>query len=361
MKTVTEVHSYKERLALRTMGERRALRSQLRWVACVSILRTAVTRILPLCGSAGWWMALACLLPALALYGMTCLALRLTHTSTLTECVRAAAGRFGVWLMALLLAAALLLDGASSMTALVTLFVEGVHSAGTQVTLAILTGGGLLFCLNRDGLARGSFFLRRGVLLAMLAAGLELLFMGRADHLFPVLGGGVPSLLAALRAGIGLGWPLLLLLTAEPVHEHAGRFREALPPVLLCGAALLCLTLALPGEVITERTALAESLILAPLFMAPALKMLTLCLWMAALFLQIGCTARLSADTLLAPSGRELAWLPYVLTAALTLTQCIRTGVVWDALGLLSPWLLLPMVLAALNVIPAAVHRRKRP
>ena len=45
-------------------GERRAQQSLLHLLCAVSIWRTAMTRILPLCGAAAWWVTLICLLLA---------------------------------------------------------------------------------------------------------------------------------------------------------------------------------------------------------------------------------------------------------------------------------------------------------
>ena len=67
-----------------------------------SILRTAVTRLLPLCGAAAWWMTAACLVPGLVCYGLCCLALRLTRTQSLPECARQLLGRAGETALSLL-------------------------------------------------------------------------------------------------------------------------------------------------------------------------------------------------------------------------------------------------------------------
>ena len=53
-------------------GERRAQQSLLHLLCAVSIWRTAMTRILPLCGAAAWWVTLLCLLPMAHVYGFVC-------------------------------------------------------------------------------------------------------------------------------------------------------------------------------------------------------------------------------------------------------------------------------------------------
>ena len=140
MRTISRVHTPEKRRAQRQAAQERAWRSLWRAAACASILRTAVTRLLPLCGAAAWWMAAACLVPGLLCYGLCCLAMRWTRTSTLPECARALLGRAGEAALCLMCSLAAAADGAASMTALVTLFTQGIGARGTQLTMAVLTG-----------------------------------------------------------------------------------------------------------------------------------------------------------------------------------------------------------------------------
>lgn len=147
-------------LASRIAGENCARLTMLRLVCAVSIWRTAMTQVLPLCGAAAWWVTLLCLLPGFAVAVLLRLAMHLTCASTLTEAVRACLGKRGAWAVSLVLAALLLVEGLSGLTALITLFTEGVGTRGTAFTLALLTGGALLLALHRDGLPRAAHFLR---------------------------------------------------------------------------------------------------------------------------------------------------------------------------------------------------------
>ena len=359
MRTIVKVHTPEERLAARLMGERRTVQCLIRLVATVSILRTLLTRVLPLAGSAGWWMTLVCFLPGLAVYGLLALLLRMTHTTVLTDALRAAFGRFGAWLLAVLLAALLLLDGASSMTALVTLFTEGIGTEGTQFTLAVLTGGVLAFCLHRDGLPRGTFFLRWIMLGALALMALDWLGMAHVDGLFPVLGDGMPSLVAALRAGVSLAWPLALLLTAEPVRAGV-RFRPVIPVILLCFGVALFTCLSLPHELLVTHHDLSGSLLEITLHLRPAVRMVAICLLLLTLFLTIGGTAYLITGALAAPVGRGHAWLPYAAVVLLVLTQLTDIRVLWTFLGTCEPWLLCPLAALGALALPAIMIRRRR-
>lgn len=362
MKTISNVHNQEERIAQRTRSERRTTLSALRLFACVSMLRTAFTQVLPLSGSAGWWVAGAGVAAALLLYALACLALRLTHTQTLPECARCVFGPFGAWCVCLIAAAAALLDGAASMTALMTLFTEGVGTAGTQWSLALLTAAALLPCLREDGLTRGVFMLRYLLLLALAGCCAALLSRARTDHLFPLGGEGASSLLTAARTGGTLAWSLLLMLMQPACAPRLSRVRAVLPPSALTLTALLIVTLALPCETIIPRVTLSDSLLTPALFLPQALRLVCLCLWMLALFLQIGLSAKLSAEWSLAPSGRELAWLPWAAAGLLTATQLLDTRGVWLALQSVGQWMLAPwaVVTAALVIGAAAKGRRRR-
>ncbi len=360
MRTISNVHNQAERVAQRTLSERRATLSALRLFCCVSMLRTAFTQILPLSGSAGWWVAGAGVAAALLLYALACLALKLTRTQTLPECARRVFGPVGAWCVCLIAAAAALIDGASSMTALMTLFTEGVGTAGTQWSLALLTTAALLPCLREDGLTRGVFMLRYLLLLSLAGCCAALLFRARGDHLFPLGGEGPSSLLASARLGGMLGWSLLLLLMQPACAPRLGRVRAALPPVALTLAVLLIVSLALPCEVMLPRVTLSDSLLTPALFLPQALRLVCLCLWMLALFLQIGLSAKLSAQWSLAPSGRELYWLPWLAAGLLAATQLFDIRRVWLALQSVSQWLLAPWAaVAAALVVGAAVNGRR--
>lgn len=359
MRTIVKVHSPQERLTMRLQGERRASQCLIRLVAITSILRTLMTRVLPLAGSASWWMTLVCLLPGLCVYGLCLLSMRLTRTVVLTDMLRAVFGPFGAWLLSALLAALLIVDGVASMTALITLFTEGIGTEGTQFTLALLTGAVMAFCLHRDGVARGAFFLRWIMIGALAVMAWNWLGMAHMDGLFPLLGGGVPSIMAALRAGVSLSWPLILLLTAEPVRPGV-RLRPVLPMALLCFGVVLLICLTIPHELLVTHHDLAGSLMEMMLHLHPAVRITAICLLLLVFFLCIGGTAHLFAGVLMAPMAKNPPWLPYLYIAVLILTQLLDIQALWQALGQGEPWLLAPLAVLALSALPAACIRRRR-
>lgn len=359
MRTIVKVHTPEERLAARTAGERRTVQCMIRLVAVVSMLRTLLTRVLPLAGAAGWWMALACMLPGLIVYAFLVLLMRLTRSAVLTDALRFCFGRFGAWLLAGVLAALLLLDGVSSMTALITLFTEGIGTEGTQFTLALLTGAVLLFCLHQDGLPRGVFFLRWLMLGALALMAFDWLRMSHLDGLFPVLGDGMPALVAAFEAGMSLAWPLVLLLVAEPVCPGV-RLRPVIPVVLLCFGVALLTCLSLPHELLVTHHDLSGSLLEMTLHLQPAVRMTAICLLLLALFLTLGGTAHLISGTLAASVGRGHLWLPYGAVAAFVLSQLLDIRMLWTLLRTCEPWLLCPLALLAAAALPVALIKRRR-
>lgn len=328
MKTISRVHSPEERAEMRQLGENRALRSQWRLVACVTILRTAVTRVLPLAGAAGWWVTLVCLMPGLLLYALGCWALR--------------RGRSPGKVVHLLAAIALLVDGISTLTTLVTLFTQGLGTAGTQFTLALVAGGMLLFALNREGLARSIYFLRVPMLLLLVSVCIGYVSEARLDHLFPVLGDGASSIWAAFRAGVGMSWVFLLPLLEPPVKKRS--YTEPLAVVLLCGGVLLALSLWMPHEQLTLHYALGDCLV-QTVQIGSLLRLIAICLWMGTLFLSLGSACSIAAEYALAPWGRNLAWLPASFVLLLTITQVFSVRKLWQIMGMAEPWLL--AVLAA--------------
>lgn len=359
MRAMTHVHSPKERLAARQAGELRARTTFVQLIAIVSILRTVLTRILPLAGCGAWWLTLVCLLPGLAVFLMLSLAMRLTGASALTDLMRHCLGGAGGWLVSLVLAALLLLDGAASMTALITLFTEGVGTRGTQLTLAILTGAVLLACLHREGLPRATYLLRYVMLAAAGATAAFAIPSLRMDSLFPMLGEGQPALAASFRAGWSIAWPMTLLLTL-PQEEKRPRIASACPVVLTVLAVMLFICLTAPHELLIRHSLLAECLLLPTRYASSAVRTLSQCLLMLAFFLAIGGAAQLSTDFLCAPLGQAAVWLPYAVLALLTATQALDTARLWELLELAEPWLLLPLAGLAAISLPIAIIRRER-
>lgn len=359
MRTIVKVHTPEEQLSMRLMGERRTSQCIIRLVAVTSMLRTLLTRVLPLAGSAGWWLTICCFVPGLAVYALLVLSMRITKTVVLPDMARTVWGPFGAWLLAGVLGALLLLDGVSSMTALVTLFTEGIGAQGTQFTLALLTGAVLCFCLHKEGLSRGVFFLRWLMLAALAVIALDWLSMAHLDGLFPVLGDGVPSLMAALRAGMSLAWPLALLLIAEPVHPGV-RIRPV-SPVLLLGFGVVLLTcLSLPHELLVTHHSLSGSMLEMTLHLHPAVRMLAICLLLLVLFLTLGGTAHLLTGCVTAPMAQAPGWLPFVVVAIFVASQLLDTRTLWSLFGQWEPWLLTPLAALAVVSLPVALIRRRR-
>lgn len=360
MRTYSRVHTPEERLRMREEGERRARLSALRLFAVSSMTRTLVTRILPLSGSSGWWVTAACLLPAVAVYLLGWLCLRLTRTGTLREAIRACLGPAAAGALSILTALTLLADGASGFTALICLFTEGVGSRASVMTLAVVTVAALLACLKEDGLDRGIRLMRTPLLLLCLVLLADLAGMARTDGLFPVLGPGKSAVWQAISAGWSLGWPLLLVLDIPPVTPPARRVRDMLPPLAFVLVCALAVCLALPCELVTTGRELAAALLLPPAFLRPLNRTVALCLWMLSLFLSVAVAAKRAAENLLAPWGRELFFLPGMLAAAMVGTLLAGPDRVWQASGAVSPWLLAPFALAVAIALPAAVIKRLR-
>lgn len=327
------IRTPEERRQMRLQGDRRARVCQIQLWCTASILRTVVTEIIPLCGSAGWWMAAVCLMPGVAVFLLLRWMMRRTGAGTLNEGIRRSTGQAGVRCFSVLMPLLLMLDGAASMTALVTIFTEGIGTEGTQITMAALTLAAVAGCLHRDGLPWGIWLMRRGLLLIALAAAGVMLGMIRPDGLHPLLGQGGHAVLAAGRAGASMGWCLILLLTVE----DAGRgyaVRLTFPLAATIGAGLLlCLTY--PCETLLQQGTLAEKLLQGALHLPPALRTVVHALIMLTLLLSIATAVQLATEQLLAPSGRELVWLPYLLAAGIAATQCLNIRRLWQVLNLL--------------------------
>lgn len=318
---------------MRRMGELRCLRSQWRLLTCVSILRTAVTRVLPLCGAAGWWVALLCLAPAVMLYTLGRWGLKRRGETCL----------HGNRLACLVAALCLLVEGVSSMTALVTLFTEGVGTPGTAFTLALVAAGMALFALNREGLARGVYLVRWLLLAAVVLVLAGHAAKARVDHLFPLLGGGWTDVRRALLAGAGMGWPMLLGLMEPPVRRRGA----VLPPVALGLAGPVCLCLCIPHEVLITRQTLGDTLVQTVAHLSPFGRLVGICLWMSGLFLSVASGCSLGAAQWQTSWGRELPWLAGALALGMAAVQLVDTRALWQALALAEPWLLLSLALCA--------------
>lgn len=348
-----------QRLAVRREGERRAAMSLVQILCAMSILRTALTRIVPAAGAASWWVTLLCLLPGLALCLLGLLGCRMAGVGTLAEMARRALGRTGAWLLCGLLGGLLLLDGVAGMTALVTLFTQGVGARGTQLTMALLTGGAILCCLHREGLPRGAHLLRWALLAgAVVAAAVQLPHL-RADHLLPFGGSGAYAVGQALRAGFMLGWPLLLLLTI-PQGEGRTRLAGAIPVLAGAAAVLLLLCLSLPHELLSQARPLAGSLLLTAQYASSALRLLVCCLLLLGFFFAIAGAVQLSADMLCAPLQRRPRWLAWAVLMAAVGSQALDVPTLWRMLGDVTPWLLLVLAGVISACVITLMFRRER-
>lgn len=347
-----------QQIASRISGENRAERVMLQLLCAVSFWRTAATRILPLYGTSGWWIALACLLPGFAVALLLRWAMALTGASNVTEAVRVCLGRAGAAAFSVLLALLLAVEGVSALTALLTVFTQGVGTRGTQFTLAVLTGAVMLFALHREGLPRAVYLLRWVMTAAALAVAAFALCEAKLDHLFPLHGAEDQSSLSGFLAAPGLAWPVTLLLTLPP-GEKRGRICSGILPAAAAVSALIITTLTVPHELLLRRTTLADALLLPAWFAPNALRVIWLCLLMLTFFLSVAASLQLATRHLCAPFSSVPEWLPHVLLAGVVLTQLIDPQYLWQLLVCVEPWLLLPLLAAAVIILPIAFIRRK--
>lgn len=342
----------------RLAGEHSAQRSLVLLFCAVSIWRTVMTRLVPLCGASAWWVALVCLVPGLLIAALLRLTMRLTRIENLMEALRACLGKPGVWAASAVLTVLLLLDGAASMTALMTFFTQGIGTRGTQLTLAVLTGAILLFSLHREGLARAVYFLGWGMLAAELVWGAFLCGEARVDHLFPLYGDGRSVAMQAIMTSLSLFWPLVLLLGVPSCP--GGRLRCGTVTALGTVGAILLTTLVVPHELLRQCTSLAGTLLLPVRDVPNAVRIVGQSLMMLAFFLAIGASAQLAAASVCMPLRSRPAWLPYALVGGLILTQAADTTLLWHSLEAIGLWLLVPLLLLALLCLPIALARRNR-
>lgn len=357
MKRATVVHSAQERIAVRMAGERHARIALVQLLCAVSILRTLLTQVVPTAGSASWWIVPVCLLPGIAAALLLRLAMRMTGSDVLADCFRACFGRWTPWLTLPVLTLPLLLDGAASLTALVTMFTQGIGTRGTQWTLALLSCGVLLACLHREGLPRAALVLNRLLLAGAAVIVLCALPGLRADGLHPVFGEGEAALIAALRQGMSLAWPVALLLTVPPGDS---RLRVAFPPLLTGAAAAVFLTLSCPHELLARQVSLAGQLLLPAQYAAPAVRTLAQCLMMLALFLGTGSAVELFSEQVSAPLGGMPRFLPWAVLLLLSGSQLLPPEFVWPRLMQLLPLVSLPLGAAAILCPIISLLRRDR-
>lgn len=291
-----------QRIQKRRAGQRQTQNALIGLLSAVSMTRVGLTQLLPLCGSAAWWLSAACMLPGLCVYGALRLLLRRTHTRTLTDCARKLLGNFGIIMVMLTLTLPLLLDGIVSLTALITFFTEGIGARGSQFTLTLLSG---------------------------------------------------------IRSAWGMSWVLLLLLEF-PAEEGTRRTPAMFVALLPCPVILLLLSLAIPPELIVPGRSLASRLALPTLFLQPAVRTLAQCLLMMTLFLSIAGSAQLAARFLTSSCQKPKKWVPYALIGLLTLTQLFDISRLWRVLTALTAWSLVPGVLLLLVLTIARICRREK-
>lgn len=340
MRTSTRIHTHQEQRMMRIQGDRRARQMQVQFLCCVSMVRCVVMQMLPLCGSALWWVAPLCMAPGIVVYLLISTGLKRSGAATV-QAATAKAGKVVRWITGGLVFLLLMLDGAASMTALITAFTQGIGTEGTQLTLAGLTLLALLGCMKKDGLPWGIYMMRKGLMSLALVIAAVMTSMANVDGIHPVLGTGSGGILAAIRAGAGMAWPLILLTTIEP--PRPGIIRPVLPVAAVTFGAGIMLCLVYPCEVLIRSGTMAERLLMPALHLPQALRTLAHSLGMLTLFLEIASVVQLSAERLAEISGRDRIWFPYVIAAALAGTQALDIHRLWRGVS------------SMLEVLPAGV------
>nr|MBR4280033.1 hypothetical protein [Clostridia bacterium] len=344
-------------IASRVAGENRARVTLLQLLCAVSIWRTAMTVVLPLCGAAAWWVTIICLLPGFAVTALLRLVLHLTQTETLTEGVRACLGKTGALVLSVVLAALLMTEGLAALTAMVTIFTQGVGTRGTAFTMTLLTGCALALSLHQDGLPRAAYFLRWPMAAAAAFIAACMLPQVRIDHVYPLCGEGDAAVITAMKAGCSLSWPVILFLTAS--SNPQGRIKRTVLPAFAPAAALLLQLLMVPQELLAGQRGRAAWLLLPAKYAPNALRILYLCLLMLTTFLSIAAAVQLAREHLCSHLKKKPVWLPYALLGVLALMFTGDVSYPWGLLSEVQPWLLLPLAALSILCLPIACIRRK--
>ena len=344
----------------RVDGERRAQATLVRLLCAASIWRTIITRILPICGSASWWTALCCLLPGLGVAALLRLTMFLTDADTLMEAMRAALGKMGAAVLAVVLFVLLMTEAVSFMNSLITLFIQGIGTSGTPWSLALLTGGMLLLSLHREGLARGAYLLRKTIAAGVILLAAALLMDAEVDHLFPLYGNGKTAVWQGFEAGFSLAWPVMLFLMVQPAKGR-GRLRSTLLPAVVPVGMVLLVTLSIPHEVLMRHDGMANLLMLSAVYMPNSLRVLFLVLLMLIFFLATSASVQVGTQTLLSVVKHPPGWVSYAVMCLLFLTQVEGTERISTLLHTIESWLIVPLAVLALVSWPLALHRRKCP
>ncbi len=359
MKVRSRIHNREERLQQRLMADRSCHRCLLRFLCVVSVLRSVLTLVAPAAGSASWWLVPVLLIPGTVCTVVVSGCMRATKTTTLGDCVRRLLGCGGSAVVGWMAAVLLLVDGITTITTLVCFFVEGIHTVGTQVVMTLLTCAVLVWCLDQAGLPRGIWLLKWVMLAAAVVVAANLVGMAKIDHLYPLLGNGERSVLEAVKAGAGLSWPLLLLLTQPPVREGTSHMRELPLPLLSMLAGTALLLLAFSNETLTSISTLAQALTLPVMYLHPAVKMLMQCLLMLALFLLLSAQAHTAYAQVKDALPRRWVYFPHAMVVVIGLTQLLPIKRLWSVLRMVQPWLLLPPVALTLVLLIKTILWRR--
>jgi len=356
-RTVTFIHTPEERRNQRADTEKRLRVAVYRFAATTVMLRHGCSLIAEEGGAAGWWLMLLCMLPGLTVAGLLYVLMRRCACGSVPQLVERTLGPGAVRAVNTAAALALTVEGLASLTALATMFVDGVGTAVGMVLFAAMASAVLCLCTQREGILHGIGLLRwvLGVFAAVVLA--NTLMQARLDHLFPPGGVGASTWVQAGRGWWGMAWPLSLLLWEESPGSGS---RSMLSPVLVTVLAALALSLALPHELLSQPRTLAERMLLPGLCLEPGVRLLLICLWTAGLGVTALIAAARATDLLALPWRRAERWLPCLLLTAYAALQLIGADMLEASLLLTEDWLLAPFALLAVAVLFASCFRRKK-
>lgn len=356
-RTVTQIHTAQARAAQRERTEKRLRLTVYRYFSVSVMIRHACELVAAQGGSAGWWLAIVCMLPGVIVYGMLALALWKTGCESVPEMAQKLFGKAGRRIVTAVTAVSLVIEGMASLAALATVFVDGVGTSVSAVLFMAVAAAVLCLCTEKDGLVHGIGLLRWVLGAFAVLIIVNTLAQARMDHLFPPGGDGTQSWLQACRMWWSMSWPMILLLyEAPPKNEGRGWLT---PPVLVTGSAL-ALCLALPHEMLTLPRTLAERMLLPGVCLAPGNRVLLMCLWTAGMGVTAVICAVRASDFLTLPWKWSEKWLPRLMLVLFASVHLLGMGVLERMLDALDGWMLAPFALMAAVLLITALCRGKK-